>query len=347
MVTLIFKFTFVNNANPQVVLTSTELTGGAAPTVNISTTAIASGTVASVVASGALTYDSYTKSWGYRLASADLATYLYVGMATTTYATASPASVHALGMAVPDVLPSTLATSAALATAQADLDTLTGSDGATLATAQANYAPATPAQVAAELATYDAPTKAELDSGLAGLSIPTAAANASQVRAELTTELGRIDVAVSSVGGASAAEVASALAGTQSLTIVSAVAGNQITVYSRDAWAFTDSNSSLNLDAYTALAFVAKSNARQDDNTALLYLRTDTGLRSIGGGAAGDAGAGSLTNTNTSFTVSVDADQTDLDPVRIYWWLKGLGSNAKTLASGVFILDAGGVHAIS
>ena len=44
-----------------------------------------------------------------------------------------------------------LATSTALATAQADLDLLTGTDGATLATSQPNYAPATPAQVNAEV----------------------------------------------------------------------------------------------------------------------------------------------------------------------------------------------------
>lgn len=104
MAILIFKFVFTDNSNPAVVLTSTELTGGDAPTINISTTAIADGTVASAVSGGALTYDSYTKSWGYRLASADLATYVYIGMATTTYATASPASVHALGIVIPDEL---------------------------------------------------------------------------------------------------------------------------------------------------------------------------------------------------------------------------------------------------
>ena len=48
------------------------------------------------------------------------------------------------------------------------------------------------AQVSAGLATYDAPTKAELDSGLAGLNDPTAAAVAAQVRTELTTELSEV-----------------------------------------------------------------------------------------------------------------------------------------------------------
>lgn len=111
MATILFKFVFLSNASPAVVLTSTELTGATAPTVNISSVAIADGTtIASVVAGGALVYDSNTKSWSYRLAAADLATYIYTAMATTTYATASPASVHALGMVIPDILPSSLET---------------------------------------------------------------------------------------------------------------------------------------------------------------------------------------------------------------------------------------------
>jgi hypothetical protein len=123
MSTLIFDFVFVSNASPQVVLTSTELTGAATPTVNISRTAIADGAVSSIVASGALVWDSYTKSWHYRLASADLAIYSYLGMATTTYATASPASVHARGIVMPDELISTRHLSgAAVAKSPATLD---------------------------------------------------------------------------------------------------------------------------------------------------------------------------------------------------------------------------------
>lgn len=108
MSTLLFKFVFLSNASPAAVLTSTELTGATAPTVNISSVALADGTtIASVVSGGALVWDSYTKSWSYRLAAADLATYAYTAMATTTYATASPPSVHALGIVIPDELVST------------------------------------------------------------------------------------------------------------------------------------------------------------------------------------------------------------------------------------------------
>lgn len=57
-----------------------------------------------------------------------------------------------------------LSLASALTTAQNDLDVITGSDGVTLATAQGNYAPAKQADVATELNTYDAPTKAEMDS---------------------------------------------------------------------------------------------------------------------------------------------------------------------------------------
>ena len=109
MATLLFKFVFLDNGSPAAALTSTELTGGDAPTVNISKTTLAGGVVSSEVSGGALTYDSYTRSWGYRLASADLATYLYVGMATTSYADAAQADVHALGIVVPDELVSSRA----------------------------------------------------------------------------------------------------------------------------------------------------------------------------------------------------------------------------------------------
>jgi hypothetical protein len=55
------------------------------------------------------------------------------------------------------------------------------------------------AQVDAGLATYDAPTKAELDSAIASIpAAPSAAANASAVRSELATELARVDTTISS-----------------------------------------------------------------------------------------------------------------------------------------------------
>jgi hypothetical protein len=55
------------------------------------------------------------------------------------------------------------------------------------------------AQVDAGLATYDGPTKAELDSAIASIpSAPSASVVASQVRTELNTELSRIDATVSS-----------------------------------------------------------------------------------------------------------------------------------------------------
>jgi hypothetical protein len=54
------------------------------------------------------------------------------------------------------------------------------------------------AQVDDGLAAYDAPTKAELDSAIASIpSAPSASTVASAVRTELSTELGRVDVAIS------------------------------------------------------------------------------------------------------------------------------------------------------
>lgn len=104
MATLLFKFVFLDNSSPAVTLTSVDLNSSDTPVVNISKTAFADGAVSSEVAGGALTYDAFTKSWGYRLAGADLASYLYVGMATTSYDIAAAVDVHALGMVVPDEL---------------------------------------------------------------------------------------------------------------------------------------------------------------------------------------------------------------------------------------------------
>jgi hypothetical protein len=57
---------------------------------------------------------------------------------------------------------------------------------------------ATQAAAAAALTSYDPPTKAELDSAIAGIpSAPSASTNATAVRTELATELARIDVATS------------------------------------------------------------------------------------------------------------------------------------------------------
>lgn len=80
------------------------------------------------------------------------------------------------------------ATAAAQATAQADLDVLTGSDGATLATSQPNYAPATAANVASALSTYDGPTNAEMEARtLASASYATAAELAKVPKSDGTT----------------------------------------------------------------------------------------------------------------------------------------------------------------
>jgi hypothetical protein len=115
MSTIMWGFVFQSSAG--VILTSTELTGATAPTVNISRTMIADGTtIAAVVTGGALVYDANTKSWSYQQTGADLATYFYRGMATTTYATALPLSVHAFGMVIPDGLLSPVALDGGAAT---------------------------------------------------------------------------------------------------------------------------------------------------------------------------------------------------------------------------------------
>lgn len=59
---------------------------------------------------------------------------------------------------------------------------------------------ATQAAAAAALVSYDPPTKGELDAAQAAIiaAVPSAAGNATAVRSELSTELGRLDISVSS-----------------------------------------------------------------------------------------------------------------------------------------------------
>lgn len=337
---LFFIFAFVNNASPQVVLTSTELTGATAPTVNISSRAIASGTVASVVSAGVMTYDSFTKTFGYLLTNADPTNYAYVGMAVTTYATASPKSVHAIGMVIPDVKPSTLATSTALSTAQTDLDTLTGSDGATLATAQPNVT--IPTAAANADAVWDEATSGHVIVGSTGAAIVAAGAAGDPWSSALPGAY------TAGTAGEIIGTIVADLAATHSLTIINVVDGGSITVTADDKWTFTLSNSSLSLTDYTELAFTVKKRLSQTDEEGMVYLRTDTGLEYVDGVAVTTT-LGTLTNTATSFTGTIDESLTGVTADVYIWTLKGLAGTdgPVTLTAGSFLIQAAGVRAIT
>lgn len=80
-----------------VALTSVELAGGDAPTVSVIRITRADNSEANVVTGAATTYSATARTWRYRLATANLATYEYHALFTTTYATADQRDVWARG----------------------------------------------------------------------------------------------------------------------------------------------------------------------------------------------------------------------------------------------------------
>lgn len=94
MADIIFAAGFTEDG---VALTSTELTGGDAPTVSIVRVTRSDNSEATVVTDQATTYSTVAKTWRYRLASADTETYEYYALFTTTYATADALDVWARG----------------------------------------------------------------------------------------------------------------------------------------------------------------------------------------------------------------------------------------------------------
>lgn len=133
--------------------------------------------------------------------------------------------------------------------------------------------------------------------------------------------------------------------------LVATVNAGFIPVFARDTWAFTLENSALALAEYEKIAFVVKDDEGQDDDDAILYVRTDVGLVRIGGSAA-TPGDGSLVTTNTSFTVKVAIAVTGVRTGQYRWWLKGFKATPTpdegyTIAAGVFKVNPAGVKAIS
>jgi len=150
---------------------------------------------------------------------------------------------------------------------------------------------------------------------------------------------------------------ASLLAGLSgaSVTVVSAVSGGTVTVHAADTWRFTvasEALEALGLADYEVLGLVVKRDARQTDNQALLYVRSDTGLVRMDGAAPVSAGNGTLTKAATSFTAVVHVAETQgLVPGVYTWWLKGLDTTpapdeAVTLATGEFVVLAAGLQAV-
>ena len=137
------------------------------------------------------------------------------------------------------------------------------------------------------------------------------------------------------------------------VTVISAVDGSTITVYADSTWRFTVTDSNLDTSDYEMLAFGVKRSIDDDDDEAILLVRSDTGLQRIGGAAPSSASNGSLTYTATSFTVVVAMAETGIDQRGIYtWFLKGFDMSVMPntgfiLATGDFVVNGPGVAATS
>lgn len=162
---------------------------------------------------------------------------------------------------------------------------------------------------------------------------------------ELSTSLSEVLAAIEALGA------------TASITVMSAIDGDDITVYRNDTWSFS-AEVTFALTAYEAVAFVVKRSAGTADESAILYVRSDTGLQAIGGAAPVSpitTANGSLTiDSATEFSVLVDMAATNVTPRKdgYAWWLKVFEKSSPpnegyTRATGKFIVKDYGVGAVA
>jgi hypothetical protein len=185
--------------------------------------------------------------------------------------------------------------------------------------------------LATALATYDGATQADLTTAQAAIISAIDALNdlsSADVRAQ-------IDAAIVVAGG---------------ITVVSVVSGSAVTMRQADTWRFTINATGLTLTAYTNVGFAVKAYESQDDDDALLHLRSTGGLIRIDGAAPVSSASGSLTvNSDTSFTVVVNRSQTvDVAPKAYRWYLKVEEADTEryTLMQGRFDVIGYGIEEI-
>ena len=169
-----------------------------------------------------------------------------------------------------------------------------------------------------------------------------------------TAAVGSVDALLGDGLEALKASLLAGLSGA-SVTVVSAVSGGTVTVHAADTWRFTvasEALEALGLADYEVLGLVVKRDARQTDNQALLYVRSDTGLARIDGAAPSSAANGALTAGVGSFSAVVHVAETaGVGPGSYTWWLKGIDTTptpdeAVTLATGRFVVLAAGLQAV-
>jgi len=352
---------------------------GLTVTVNVYRTALADGATTQVVTAGAAA-ETGGGIYRYRLADADLATYHYVANLVTASEDAVQRHVAALGIVVPDVLVSsrlapatagrTLAVDASgnaaanvtywagQATSHTDgtPDTnLKWINGVQLAsTSSEGYLPAeidafseVAIRTAIGLATANMDTQlaAVAKTGADGDTLETLSDQIDAAALEATAQAILEDTGTTLpalIGGLSGATV----------KVVSSVDGGTVTVYAADTWRFTVFSDQLALADYETLGLIVKRDARQTDNQALLYVRSDTGLARIDGAAPSSAANGALTAGVGSFSAVVHVAETaGVGPGSYTWWLKGIDTTptpdeAVTLATGRFVVLAAGLQAV-
>lgn len=136
------------------------------------------------------------------------------------------------------------------------------------------------------------------------------------------------------------------------VTLFSVIEGATITVQNFDSWEIPIPNLP-DLSGYTSVLFAVKPTAATEDLLAQLFVRSDTGLITVGGVAADASGNGDVTVSagNDAVTVEVDITETGKSkPGNYTWWLKAFDSVATegvTIATGLFNIEAGGAHATS
>lgn len=134
------------------------------------------------------------------------------------------------------------------------------------------------------------------------------------------------------------------------VNLLSIIVGDTITVNRHDSWDIPIPDLP-DLTGYTSILFSVKDSDATDDLRAQLFVRSDTGLITVGGVAADAAGNGDVTIGTEAITVDVAISETSKAKDGEYtWWIKGFNSGnttGVTIATGPFIIQTSGAQVTS
>jgi len=135
-----------------------------------------------------------------------------------------------------------------------------------------------------------------------------------------------------------------------SVNLLSIIVGGNISVNRHDSWEIPIPDLP-DLSGYTSVLFSVKETAEQDDLLAQLFVRSDSGLITVGQVAADSSGNGSVTIGTNAVTIDVDVSETYKAMDGEYtWWVKGFNSgdsSAITIATGQFTIESSGAKVTS